>query len=58
MNKTYLKALFDIQTVHIDGSAKYYAVYYKQDHQYVKVIDTQFNTRADAQGYIDDLLDL
>ena len=57
MPKTYLKALFDIQRVHVDGSALHYAVYYKQDHQYVKVIDTQFTSRADAQEYIDDLLE-
>lgn len=53
----YIKALFDIQRVHIDGASLYYELYYKIDNQYTKIIDTKFNTIKDAEKHINELIE-
>lgn len=53
----YIKALFDIQRVHVDGSSLFYQVYYKEEKSYQLVTDHKFNTRVEATTYIDELLD-
>lgn len=54
----YLKALFDIQRVHIDGASLHYELYYKVDNSYVKLVDTKFSTIQDAQKHMHELLDI
>lgn len=51
----YIKALFDIQKVHVDGSKVYYEVYYLQGRSFTKIIDNQF-TWNEAKDYINKLV--
>lgn len=53
----YLKPLFDIQRVHIEGSKLYYELYYRQDNTMVKLIDACFVTYRAALDHIDELLE-
>lgn len=53
----YIKALFDIQRVHIDGASLHYELYYKHGNTYKQVVDTKFSTRLAAETYMKSLLD-
>jgi len=52
-----LKALFDIQRVHVDGASLHYEVYYKEGASYVKVTAEKFPNRQAAGEYINELLE-
>ena len=53
-----IKALFDIQKIHVDGSKIYYELFYKGDNnQYTKVIEACFFSIPAAGDYINDLIE-
>jgi hypothetical protein len=51
-----IKALFDIQRIHVDGSKLYYEVFYLDGRSYSKVTDTLFTSLSSARAYIQTLL--
>lgn len=53
----YLKPLFDIQRVYIDGKSFHYEVYYRTGKSFTKVIDACFFTKIGAQETIDELIE-
>lgn len=54
---TYLKPLFNIERVHVNGSKLYYQLSYKVDNVYNTLVDACFLTLKDAELYIESLLD-
>lgn len=54
---TYLKPLFNIERIHIDGSRLVYKLNYKYDNQFKPVIDALFLDWASVIDFRDDLLD-
>lgn len=51
-----IKALFDIQRVHVDGSRLFYEVFYRNGQSYSKIVDACFLTKRSAELFINDLL--
>lgn len=54
----YLKPLFNIERIHVNGSRLYYELSYKTDNQYTPVVDACFLSWRDAQEFRDNLLEL
>lgn len=51
-----IKALFDIQRVHVDGSRLHYEIFYRDGQSYRKIVDACFLTKRSAELFINDLL--
>lgn len=53
----YLKPLFDIQRVHIEGSKLYYELFYRQDSTMVKLVDACFLSLKATRDHRDYLIE-
>lgn len=52
----YIRPLFDIQRVHVDGSRLHYEIFYRDGQSYRKLVDACFLTKRSAELFINDLL--
>lgn len=52
----YIRPLFDIQRVYIDGKSFYYEVFYKVGQSFQQVTSEKFASLKDAERYIDTLM--
>jgi hypothetical protein len=54
---SYIKACFDIQRVHVDGSSLHYEVFYREGNTFKKVTDREFQSMPEARDFINTLLE-
>lgn len=52
----YIRPLFDIQRVYIDGKSFHYEVFYKIGQSFQQVTSDKFDSLKDAERYIDILM--
>lgn len=52
----YIRPLFDIQRVYIDGKSFHYEIYYRSGRSFERVTDREFDSMRDAENFIDELL--
>lgn len=52
----YIRPLFDIQRVYIDGKSFHYQIYYHTGPKYKRVVEACFFTMKGAEETIDELI--
>lgn len=53
----YIRPLFDIQRVYIDGKSFHYEIYYKSGVSYTRLVDACFFTLKGAKETIEELIE-